>query len=110
MEKNGKFRNIYNEYKIKSKCFPLLLWGTKITRIFVAISCSKTRKINKTGLSWTCFPWGQQAIWWIGHKNLEYFNGPLELKDKFEVIPIIITIFKKNYGLLGNYLLIINST
>ena len=34
----------------------------------------------------------------------------MELEDKFEVIPIIITNYKKNHGLLGNDVLNINST
>ena len=34
----------------------------------------------------------------------------MELEDKFEVIPIIVTTCKKNHGLLGNYVLNINST
>ena len=34
-------------------------------------------------------------------KTLGYFEGSLELEDKFEVIPIIVSC-KKNHGLLGN--------
>ena len=34
----------------------------------------------------------------------------MELEDKFEVIPIIITTCKKNQGLIGNDVLNINST
>ena len=43
-------------------------------------------------------------------KTLRYFEGSLELEDKFEVIPIIVTICKKNHGLIGNDVLNINST
>ena len=43
-------------------------------------------------------------------KTLEYFEGSLELEDKFEVIPIIVTSCKKNHRLLGNDVLNINST
>ena len=43
-------------------------------------------------------------------KTFGYFEGSLELEDKFEVIPIIVTICKKNQGLLGNDVLNINST
>ena len=43
-------------------------------------------------------------------KTLGNFEGSLELEDKFEVIPIIITTFKKNHRLLGNDVLNINST
>ena len=39
-----------------------------------------------------------------------YFEGSLEVKDKFKVIPIIDTTCKKNHGLLGNDVLNINST
>ena len=42
-------------------------------------------------------------------KTLGYFEDSLEL-DKFEVIPIIVTTYKKNHGLLGNGVLNINST
>ena len=31
-------------------------------------------------------------------KTLGYFEGSLELEDKFEVVPIIVTTFKKNHG------------
>ena len=40
-------------------------------------------------------------------KTLVYFDVSLE--DKFEVIPIIVTIFKKNHEILGNDVLNINS-
>ena len=43
-------------------------------------------------------------------KVLGYFEGSLELEDKFEVIPTIVTISKKNHGFLGNDVLNINST
>ena len=43
-------------------------------------------------------------------KSFGYFEGSLELEDKFKVIPIIVTICKKNHGLLGNDVLKINST
>ena len=43
-------------------------------------------------------------------QTLGYFEGSLELEDKFEVIPIIVTIYKKNHRLLGNDVLNINST
>ena len=43
-------------------------------------------------------------------KTLGYFKGSLELEDKFEVIPVIVTICKKNHRLLGNDVLNINST
>ena len=43
-------------------------------------------------------------------KTFWYFEGSLELEDKFEVIPIIVTICKKNDGLLRNDVLNINST
>lgn len=43
-------------------------------------------------------------------KTLGYFEGSLELEDKFEVIPIIVTSCKKTHGLLGNNVLNINST
>ena len=43
-------------------------------------------------------------------KTLGYFEGPLELEDKFEVTPLIVTNCKKNHGLLGNDVLNINST
>ena len=43
-------------------------------------------------------------------KTLGYLEGSLELEDKFEVIPIIITTCKKNHGLLRNDVLYINST
>ena len=35
-------------------------------------------------------------------KTAGYFEGSLELKNKFEVIPIIVTTCKKNHGLLRN--------
>ena len=35
-------------------------------------------------------------------KALGYFEGYFKLEDKFEVVPIIVTISKKNHGLLGN--------
>ena len=34
--------------------------------------------------------------------TLGFFEGSLELEDKFEEIPIIVTSCKKNHGLLGN--------
>ena len=34
----------------------------------------------------------------------------MEFEDKFEVIPIIVTIYEKNHGLLGTDVLIIDST
>ena len=43
-------------------------------------------------------------------KTLGYFEGSLELEDKFEVISIIGTTCKKNHRLLGNDVLNINST
>ena len=43
-------------------------------------------------------------------KTLGHFEGSLELENKLEVIPIIVTICKKNHGLLGNDVLNINST
>ena len=43
-------------------------------------------------------------------KTLGYFQGSLELEDKFEVIPIIVLICKKNHGLLGNDVFNIYST
>ena len=43
-------------------------------------------------------------------KTLGYFEVFLELEDKFEVIPIIVTIFKNNHRILGNDVLNINST
>ena len=43
-------------------------------------------------------------------KTSRYFEGSLELEDKFEVIPIIVTTCKKNHGLLGNDVLKINFT
>ena len=43
-------------------------------------------------------------------KTLGYFEGSLELEDKFEVIPIIVTTCKKNHRLLGNNVLNKNST
>ena len=43
-------------------------------------------------------------------KTLGYFEGSLELEDKFEVIPMIVITCKKNHGLLGNDVLNINST
>ena len=43
-------------------------------------------------------------------KSLGYFESFLLLEDKFEVIPIIVTICKKNHGLFGNDVLYINST
>ena len=43
-------------------------------------------------------------------KTLGYFEGSLELEDKFEVIPIIVTTCEKNHGLFGNDVLNINST
>ena len=36
-----------------------------------------------------------------GIKTLGYFEGSLELEDKFEVLPIIVTTCKKNLGLLA---------
>ena len=50
-------------------------------------------------------------ISWVGYnKTLRYFEGSLELENKFEVIPIIVTICKKNHRLLGSYVLNINYT
>ena len=46
----------------------------------------------------------------MGHSKTEHFEGSLELNDKFEVILFIVTIFKKNHGLLRNDVLNINST
>ena len=43
-------------------------------------------------------------------KILRYFEGSLELEDKFEVISIIVTTCKKNHGLFGNNVFNINST
>ena len=43
-------------------------------------------------------------------KTLGYFERSFELKDKFEVILIIVTTCKKNHGLIGNDVLNINST
>ena len=43
-------------------------------------------------------------------KTLEYFKGSLELKDKLEVIPTIVTICKMNHKLIGNEVLNISST
>ena len=43
-------------------------------------------------------------------KTLGYFEGSLELEDKFDVIPIIVKTCKKNHRLLGNDVLNINST
>ena len=44
-------------------------------------------------------------------KTLGYFEGSLELEDKFEVILISVTICKKkNHGLLGNEVFNISST
>ena len=41
-------------------------------------------------------------------KILGYFEGSLELEDKLEVIPIVVTTCKKNHGLLGNSTKLIN--
>ena len=43
-------------------------------------------------------------------KTFGYFEGSLELEDKFEVIPIIVTTCKKNHRLLGNNVLNMNFT
>ena len=43
-------------------------------------------------------------------KTLEYFEGSSELKDKFEVIPIIVTLCKKTHGLVEDNVRNINST
>ena len=43
-------------------------------------------------------------------KTLGYFVGSLELEDKFEVIPIIVTVCKKNHRVLGNDVINIIST
>ena len=43
-------------------------------------------------------------------KTLGHFEGSLELENKFEVIPIIVTTCKKNHRLLRNNVLNINST
>ena len=43
-------------------------------------------------------------------KTFDYFESSLKLEDKFEVTPIIVTICKKNYRLLGNDVLNVNST
>lgn len=39
-----------------------------------------------------------------------YFEGSIELKEKYEIVPIIVTNCRKTHGLLGNYVLRINST
>ena len=46
----------------------------------------------------------------MGRSTLGYSEGSLALKDKFEVIPIIVTTCKKNQRLLGNDVLNINSS
>ena len=43
-------------------------------------------------------------------KSLRHFEGFLELEDKFEVIPIIVTTCNRNHRLLGNDVHNINST
>ena len=43
-------------------------------------------------------------------QSLRYFEGSLELEDKFEVITNFVTTCKKNHGLLGNDVLNINPT
>ena len=43
-------------------------------------------------------------------KTLGYFEGSLELEDKFELIPIIVTVGQKNYGLREKDVLNINFT
>ena len=43
-------------------------------------------------------------------KMLGLSEGSLELEDKFDVIPIIVTTCKKNHNFLGNDVLNINST
>ena len=50
------------------------------------------------------------TIWRVSHKILVFFEGSLELEDKFKVIPIMVTTCKKNHRLLGNDVLSINST
>ena len=39
-----------------------------------------------------------------------YFEGSIELKEKYEIVPIIVTNCQKSHGLLGNDVLKINST
>ena len=58
MKKIGKLKNFKVSLKFKKKSYPFLLWGTKITSKFVAISSSKTTKINRTEPSWTYSPRG----------------------------------------------------
>ena len=43
-------------------------------------------------------------------KTLGYFEDSLELEDKVEEIPLIVTTCKKNHRLSGNYVLNINSS
>ena len=59
MEKNEKIKKkTIKRVENFKKCYPFLLWGTKIASTFVAISSRKITKINRIGPSWTCSLWG----------------------------------------------------
>lgn len=43
-------------------------------------------------------------------KHLRYFSGKFETCDRFEIIPIIVVECKKNHGLLGRVVLMVDTS